>query len=138
MATVEIRFFPSPRAMYSLSCGLWSLYLVSLVVSWLDRDFLKGLEPLSPHPCNGALCAHWGCLQLCLSLPLLFAQNLNKVSQRWDHRASLGQSRGCIESRASEQPYTCAWLSSFPRIYWRFSKPLWTSHSPAFPCKLFS
>ena len=39
---------------------------------------------------------------------------------------------------ACTRPYICAWLSGFPQIHWRLSKPQCTSSPSAFPVKLFS
>lgn len=111
------------------------VWLVSLVVSsWLDRNFLKCLETVTPNFCWGAFCI--GAFLQHLARPFI------TLCRAW--RSVGGERLVLLRSLLSMQlslgmvtALCTGWLPRFPRICGRFFKSLLISHSPAFLLKFF-
>lgn len=121
-------------------CPVWFLKscLISLMFGWwLNRDFLKCLQPVNlPVFSIGFRVYSRGTVYNCVSLHCLLAQIL-KVIQRWERRAFSILPWECSQPCPCSWLNTCMWSLWLPVIRQSFSKPLWTIYSLAFLFKLF-
>lgn len=118
-------------------CGHRSFCSVRLVVSsWLDRHFLKCLEPISLQPLpKCSVCVLWHAFNApaIYNFALTFTSCLCRVSglARDESRAFGDLSWTC------SLPCTYTWPFRYPEIYKSFSEPPMNISFPLFPLKFF-
>lgn len=121
---------------------LWSFCLVSLAISKrLVRDFLKSLESMSLPGFAWVVCVRVGYVfttQLAVYISaLVFTSCLLRASRSARSEILMCVSWAHIQPWTYAQLYLCTWPSNFLGICWSFSNPLWASHSPDYPFRLF-